>query len=180
MATCDGSATKLRTTLLNCVDHFCGRHSNCVEDSPCKTAGHVPSTLLIQDPVAENLLSSFLRSTTVFKNAGDYIQAKDTYHVESFNNTMLIYIDKRVHYMDRSYSLRQGLAVLDWNEHVGRQYTSTYFVEDACHPDRQGGKKKYTKKKFSFTEKIRRLVLEAAALKESSQATDESIPENGS
>ncbi|MDD9361357.1 MAG: hypothetical protein PV344_00260 [Anaplasma sp.] len=25
MATCDGSATKLRTTLLNCVDHFCGR-----------------------------------------------------------------------------------------------------------------------------------------------------------
>lgn len=150
MATCDGSATKLRTTLLNCVDHFCGRHSNCVEDSPCKTAGHVPSTLLIQDPVAENLLSSFLRSTTVFKNAGDYIQAKDTYHVESFNNTMLIYIDKRVHYMDRSYSLRQGLAVLDWNEHVGRQYTSTYFVEDACHPDRQGGKKKYTKKKFRY------------------------------
>uniref|UniRef100_A0A6B0UYN3 Uncharacterized protein n=1 Tax=Ixodes ricinus TaxID=34613 RepID=A0A6B0UYN3_IXORI len=151
MATCDGSATKLRTTLLNCVDHFCGRHSNCVEDSPCKTAGHVPSTLLIQDPVAENLLYSFLRSTTVFKNAGDYIQAKDTYHVESFNNTMLIYIDKRVHYMDRSYSLRQGLAVLDWNEHVGRQYTSTYFVEDACHPDRQGGRRSTRKRSLGMT-----------------------------
>ncbi|KAM7313419.1 uncharacterized protein ISCGN_003284 [Ixodes scapularis] len=123
--------------MLNCVDHCCGRRFNCVEDSPCKTAGHVPSTLFTQDPVAENLLSSFLRSTTVFKNAGDYGQATDTYHV-SFNYTMLIYINKRVHYMDRSYNLRQDLAVLDWNDHVGREYTSTYFVVDACHPDRQG------------------------------------------
>ncbi|CAN7979092.1 unnamed protein product [Ixodes persulcatus] len=182
MATCEGSATKLRTTLLNCVDHFCGRHENCVEDSPCKTTGHVPSALLIKDPVAEKLLSSFLRSTTIFKNAEDYIQAKDTHYVESFNNAMLIYLDKRIHYFDNSYNLRQSLAVLDWNEHVGRQCTSTYIVEDSRHPDRQGGKKKYSKKTFSFIQEIRRLILETAALDETktSQATDEPIRENGS
>ncbi|CAN8008508.1 unnamed protein product [Ixodes pacificus] len=183
MATCGGSATKLRTTLLNCVDHFCGRHENCVENSPCKTTGHVPSALLIKDPAAEKLLFSFLRSTTIFKNAEDYIQAKDTYYVKSFNNAMLIYLDKRIHYFDNSYNLRQSLAVLDWNEHVRRQCTSTYIVEDSRHPDRQGGKNKYSKKTFScIIGGMCQSLIDTLTHFETkiSQATDEPIRENGS
>ncbi|XP_029828908.2 uncharacterized protein LOC115314048 [Ixodes scapularis] len=180
MATCDGSATKLRNTLMNCVHHFCGRHEQCDEDSPCKVKGYVPTTLLIQDPFAEELLFSFVRSTTIFRNAEDYVEAKDTYHVESFNNSMLIYLDKRVHYLDDTYNLRQRLAVLDWNEHVGRHHTSTYFIEDSRHPDRQGGKKNYTKKTYSFVQDIRRLVLDTAAVNETSQVTNQSISEDDS
>ncbi|KAM7284747.1 uncharacterized protein LOC115313090 [Ixodes scapularis] len=177
MAKCGGSATKLKTTLLNSMDHFCGR--NCVDDSPCKTTGQVPSALVMKDPVTEKLLSSFLRSTTILKNAEDYIQAKDTYYVESFNNAMLIYLDKRIPYFDNSYNLRESLAVLDWNEHVGRQ---SHIVEESCHPDRQGGKKKYSMKTYSFIQEIRCLILETAALDKTkiSQTTDEPIRENGS
>lgn len=43
MATCAGSTMKLRTTLLNWVDHFCGSHGNCVEDSPCKATIMFPA-----------------------------------------------------------------------------------------------------------------------------------------
>ncbi|KAM7287377.1 uncharacterized protein ISCGN_031068 [Ixodes scapularis] len=113
-------------------------------------------------------------------NAEDYVEAKDTYHVESFNNSILIYLDKRVHYLDDTYNLRQSLAVLDWNEHVGRHHTSTYFIEDSRHPDRQGGKKNYTKKTYSFVQDIRRLVLDTAAVNETSQVTNQSISEDDS
>uniref|UniRef100_A0A090X9T5 Uncharacterized protein n=1 Tax=Ixodes ricinus TaxID=34613 RepID=A0A090X9T5_IXORI len=175
MATCEGDASKLRNTLLNCVNHFCGKHEKCSVESPCKEHGHVPTTLLIKDPVALELLSTFLRTTTVFKNAEDYVKSKDTFYIESFNNSMLIYLDKRVHYQDKSYNLRQSLALLDWNEHVGRGHTSIYLIEDCQHPDRQGGKKKYVRKTYSFVRKISELVLQAAALDDADVVTDDSL-----
>lgn len=102
--------------------------------------GYVFKAMVIQDQFVEELLFSFVRSTTLFKNAEDYVQAKDTYHVESFNNSMLIYLDKRMHHLDNTYNLRQGLALLEWNEHVGRHHTPTYSIEVSRHPDRQSGK----------------------------------------
>ncbi|KAG0431346.1 hypothetical protein HPB47_021876 [Ixodes persulcatus] len=60
-----------------------------------------------------------------------------------------MYLDKRIHYKNENYDLRQSLAVLDWNEHVGREHTSVYHIEECRHPDRQGGKKKYAKKSYS-------------------------------
>lgn len=59
-----------------------------------------------------------------------------------------MYLDKRIHYKNTNYDLRQSLAVLDRNEHVGREHTSVYHIEECRHPDRQGGKKKYAKKSY--------------------------------
>lgn len=148
MATCGGNADNLRETLLNCVNHFSGDHRCCASDSQCKSVGHVPSTLLLKDAVAIDLLTKFIRSTTVYKSAQDFVRSKDTFYVESFNNTVLMYLDKRIHYKNETYDLRQSLAVLDWNEHVGRASTSVYRMEDCRHPDKQGGKKNYCKKSY--------------------------------
>ncbi|KAG0435802.1 hypothetical protein HPB47_018316 [Ixodes persulcatus] len=148
MATCGGDADTLRATLLNCVNHFSGDHRCCASESQCKEVGHVPSTLLVKDPVAIDLLTNFIKSTTVYKHAHDFVRSKDTFYVESFNNTVLMYLDKRIHYQNETYNLRQSLAMLDWNEHVGRTSTSVYRVEDCRHPDRQGGKKNYCKKSY--------------------------------
>ena len=48
----------------------------------------------------------------------------DTYYVESFNNVLLQYHDKRINFSREVYQLRTNLAVLDWNEHVNRPTTS--------------------------------------------------------
>ena len=41
-------------------------------------------------------------------------QCRDTYWVESFNNTILIYCPKRIHFADRTFNMRMALAVMDW------------------------------------------------------------------
>ena len=42
------------------------------------------------------------------------LQCRDTYWVESFNNVILIYCPKRIHFADRTFNMRISLAVLDW------------------------------------------------------------------
>ena len=49
------------------------------------------------------------------------LQCRDTYWVESFNNVILLYCPKRIHFADRTFNMRIHLAVLDWvsmNWHV--------------------------------------------------------------
>ena len=124
MDNCGGDPEKLQFMMDNVVCHFQNNHQNCDINAKCRLPGHIPSLKIITDPFAVNLLSSFIKSSVVYKNTNDYVQSRDTYHVESFNNTCLIYLDKRIHYQNEMYGLRINLAVLDWNEHVGRAYTS--------------------------------------------------------
>lgn len=79
MDNCGGSADKLRATLLNCVEHFSGNHQMCASDSQCKTVGHVLSTLLIKNPVAVDLLTKFIKSTTVYRFAQEFVHSKNTF-----------------------------------------------------------------------------------------------------
>ncbi|WAR07135.1 hypothetical protein MAR_017093 [Mya arenaria] len=44
-------------------------------------------------------------------------------HVKSFNNSVLIYLDKRIHYNNSSYKTRIDLATLSLNEHIDGPYT---------------------------------------------------------
>lgn len=117
-------------------------------DSPCKHDRYIPTTLLVKDPAALEILSTVLRTMTVVKDAEDYGKSKDTFYIELFHKSMLTYLDKHIHYQDKSYNLRQSLALLDWNEHIGRGHTSIYLIEDCRHPDRQGRKKKYVRKTY--------------------------------
>ena len=55
----------------------------------------------------------------------------DTFYVESFNNAVLQYHDKRINFSDSTYLFRTQLGIIDWNENVGRPATSTrVFVHD--------------------------------------------------
>ena len=145
MEKCDGNAANLRNLLDGRVLHFQNIHAQCHNKSHCKHPGYSPNFDIVRSPEAVRILTKFIRRLTVYKSAEDYLLARSTYYVESFNNSCLIYLDKRIHYKNTMYELRRDLCVLDWNEHVDRQYTSVY---QRIRPDHMGksGKKKYKKK----------------------------------
>jgi hypothetical protein len=100
------------------------------------------------------MLTKFVHSMVRYENAEDYILAYSTYYVESFNNTCLIYQDKRIHYGNTMYILRIQLAILDWNEHVDRPFTSRSQSMQPDHPRNQLGKKAYTRKNYRFVRTV--------------------------
>ena len=154
MEKCNGSAATLRNFLDNSVLHFQNNHVQCHIDSPCKLPGYVPDYDIIRSPEAVRILTNFIHSLTVYKSAEDFVLARSTYYVESFNNSCLMYLDKRIHYKNTMYELRRDLSVLDWNEHVDRQYTSVYRRIRPDHMGRRSGKKRYKKKTYNFVRDI--------------------------
>lgn len=151
---CQQNGQRMRELIDVCVLHFQNIHNQCDATSDCRRHDHVPSSTIITDPTAVQLLRKTLHDLTVYKNAEDYMMSKDTYYIESFNNTCLIYLDKRIHYKNQMYQLRSDLAVLDWNEHVGRGHTSIYRNVRAQHNRRQAGKKTYVAKTYYFVQDI--------------------------
>ena len=125
LGNCNNDPSILRQHLDNSVLHFQDIHDGCDTDSECKEQGYVPDFTIVRDHVAVQLLREFIKSLTLYKMAGNFVLNMDTYYVESFNNTCLIYLDKRIHYKDVMYELRSDLSVICWNEHVDRPYTST-------------------------------------------------------
>ena len=117
MEHCNADEATLRQHLEAAIDHFQMRHDRCNASSVCRQPGYVPEFIVVTDPVAVQLQYTGSHPT---------IFGRDTCLVESFNNVMLLYINKRVHYRNETYELRRNLAVLDWNEHVSRAYTSVW------------------------------------------------------
>ena len=154
MEKCNGNAASLRNLLDNSVSHFQNNHIHCHIDSPCKLPGYVADYDIIRSPEAVRILRNFIHSLTVYKSAADFVLARSTYYIESFNNTCLIYLDKRIHYKNTMYELRRDLCVLDWNEHVDRQYTSVYRRIRPAHMGRRSGKKTYKKKTYNFVRDV--------------------------
>ena len=151
---CRGDANILREIIDGCVPHFQNIHVNCPAESPCRDPLYVPDFTPVTDPVAVRLLVDFLNSLTLYKNAADYALCKDTFYVESFNNTCLVYLDKRIHYKTPSYLMRINLAVLSWNEHVDRPFTSRSNAMHVQHNRRALGKKNYMRKSYHFVSDI--------------------------
>ena len=151
---CRGDPNVLRQIIDVCIPHFQNNHVNCPVESSCKDPLYVPEFTPITDPVAVKLLEDFLHSLTLYKNAVDYALCKDTFYVESFNNTCLIYLDKRIHYKTPTYIMRINVAVLSWNEHVDRPYTSRWNRLQAQHNRRALGKKSYKPKSYGFVSDI--------------------------
>ncbi|CAH1242440.1 Hypp6706 [Branchiostoma lanceolatum] len=73
------------------------------------------------------------RSTAVraYKRPSDTLlmDEKDTHYVESFNNAMLVYHDKRINFGKRHYMLRVNLAILDWGPESVLERTYDTFQE---------------------------------------------------
>lgn len=154
MDNCGGEASKLRSLIDVCIQHFQNNHADCDQQSNCKGDGYTPAFVIVTDPVAVGLLTTYVHSLVVYKSAEDYVLGKDTYYVESFNNVCLLYLDKRIHYGDHMYELRSNLAVLDWNEHVDRPFTSINRSRNVHHLRQHSGKKVYQRKTYRFVQDI--------------------------
>ena len=154
MEHCNGNAATLRQMLDSCILHFQNNHQQCSDESQCKEQGYVPNFDIVRSPAAIRILQDFLHKQTVYRYAQDFVLARATYYIESYNNVCLIYLDKRLHYKNKMYELRRDLSVLDWNEHVDRPYTSTYKRIRPDHMGRRSGKKRYKKKTYTFISDI--------------------------
>ena len=152
---CDGNSNKLRASLLNSVAHFKNYHSECPEISRCKTdPHHENSNIIITSPIAEKLLTDAIMKSDLYKHADDFNLAQDTFHTESFNNTMNIFHDKRVAFGKQQYALRSHLAILHWNENVGREHTSILSTPRAKSPRSQKGKRILVSARYNYREKL--------------------------
>ena len=63
---------------------------------------------------------------------------------------MLVYLDKRIHLKNRTYEMKRDLAILDWNEHVDRPFTSRCTKQWVQNCRRNLGNKRNKKKSYTF------------------------------
>ena len=85
-----------------------------------------------------------------------------THFVESFNNALLQYHDKRTtcQLSEGVYKFRTRLAVLDWDENINtRVATSTRRVQDSRNPRRQSESRVLKRKQFGFWEEFASIYL---------------------
>jgi hypothetical protein len=98
---CNGDAEKLKSSLLNIVDHYKNIHTSCDPSSRCrKDKYYEPSRIVLTDPVAEELLVKVILNSNIFRYPQVYILGRDTFYVESFNDVMNIYQGKRIGFGD--------------------------------------------------------------------------------
>ncbi|CAC5357022.1 unnamed protein product [Mytilus coruscus] len=113
---CEQNSQKLKESLDNIVEHYCNNHVNCHHSSRCKVdSNYEPSRIVITNGKVRKMLESAIKSSTIYKYPQDYILAKDIFYVESFNNVVNIFQDKRICFGDDQYKLRSNLAVCHWN-----------------------------------------------------------------
>lgn len=152
---CQGDADTLRSSLDNIVSHYKNIHTNCSPESRCrKDPNYEPSRLVITNPVAQKLLKDTIEHSVVYKKAEDYQFARDTYYVESFNNTLNIFQDKRICFSDMEYKKRADLAVLHWNENVNRGYTSIWTPSSSHATGRKLRRKTLKKLTYKYRQNI--------------------------
>ena len=71
---------------------------------------------------------------------------------------MLVYLDKRIHLKTRTYEMKRDLAILDWNEHVDRPFTSRCTKQRVQNCRINLGNKRYKKKLYTFVPHVRELL----------------------
>ena len=126
------------------MNHYKNEHSNCHPTSRCKIdPNYEPSCVVITNPKAEKLLQMASEKSVMYKSPQDYVLARDTSYVESFNSVMNIFQDKRISFSDMQYNMRSQLAVIHWNENVDREFTSFWKPQKAKAPRPQKEKKNY-------------------------------------
>ena len=136
MRNCNGDVQTLRASLDNVVKHYMNIHTNCSKTSRCqKDSNYMPSRILLTDSVAIRLLTDVIKACDVYKHAENYVHHMDTFFVESFNNTINMFQDKRIGaFGDIQYAMRSNLAVCHWNENVktstGQKNRLTYTYRE--------------------------------------------------
>ncbi|XP_064402159.1 uncharacterized protein LOC135347946 [Halichondria panicea] len=144
MKNCDGDGQKLRSLIENIAMHYQDNHLECHPSSTCHLPHYAPGKDLLTDLATVQQLEKQLKDTYIYRFPESFCRCRDMYWVESFNHQLLCYISKRV------FSMRMNLAVLDWNENVGREHTSKRKLKDLRRPDRRTAMKALVKKTYQF------------------------------
>ena len=159
---CEENPEKLQALLLNIVQHYKNNHDSCHSTSRCrKDPNYKISRKVLTDPRAEKVLLGVIKNSVVFKNPQDYRLCRDTYYVESFNNVVNVYQDKRISFSDDQYNARANLAVCHWNENVDREFTSVWKPNYRV-PRSLKGKKNYKKCTYQFRKNIWKRYIKSA------------------
>ena len=79
-----------------------------------------PKKTVLTHPLAIDCLLQFLNSKHLYNIVTRNMNCYSTSMVESFNSLIIVYAPKRKHFGARGMKARVGMAVLDWNENVGR------------------------------------------------------------
>ena len=128
---CNQDPQELRDRLDAIVPHYSGVHDKCSSLSRCRTdANYEPSRLVVTDVHAQELLTKAIKRTLLYKKPQNFCLARDTCYVESFNNTVLMFTDKRISHSTVEYDTRIKLAVLHWNENVDRRCRSLQRIRN--------------------------------------------------
>ena len=159
---CEGDEGTLLRYLDNIVQHYRGNHAACHHTSRCQQPGYIPSRLIVTDNDAVRILSTCIQSLIMYKQPAKYKFCMDTHYVECFNNTVLVYVDKRIHYRNLMYKLRLSMAILDWNEHTSRPVSSVQYYMSTQNPRRQLPKRVLKPKTFVFVSVLWNRLQEAA------------------
>ena len=102
----------------NAAAHLSGDHSHCsdwVKDQDCSQ-----STVRLHSTRMVEIMTRFLAEKEMVDDFGAYRTDASTSYIESFNNTMAAFADKRLFFNVKALKLRHILAVLSWNEMQGR------------------------------------------------------------
>ena len=149
-----GNADTLKQMLDTVVPHYKNDHKDCHSSSRCnEDSNYEPSKKVLTDSRAEKLLSDVITSSTLYKIAADYALGKETHYVESFNNVLNVFQDKRISFSSEVYDTRAKMATLHWNENVDRGYTSEWRAPSQANK-RSKTKKIYRKVTYRCKQKL--------------------------
>ena len=115
----DGSKSKATDLWKNAVAHLSGDHTKCSElnsDADCSE-----SEVRLRTPKMIRVMTSFLNEKDLIDDFEMYRTDRSTSWIESFNNTLAAFADKRLFFNVKALRLRHILAVLSWNEMRGRK-----------------------------------------------------------
>lgn len=144
---------KLQSFLLNIVQHYKKDHGSCQSISRCrKDPNYEISRKVITNPRAEKIFIGVIKNSVIFKHPQDYRLCRDTYYVESLNNVVNVYQDKRISFSDEKNNARANLAVCHWNKNVDREFKSVWKPNPRM-PRSLKGKKNYKKCTYQFRKK---------------------------
>ena len=118
---CGHNADFLRESIESIPMHYSGDHYQCRLSSPChKNRNYFPSRVIIESPLAYQLLFDWLHKTELYKKPDKYINGMSTFYLESANGALRAFCPKRMHFGKVVHAYRTNCFVLDWNENVSR------------------------------------------------------------
>ena len=124
---CNKDPEILKELIDNIPKHYQNIHDNCSARGRCRReADYQPSKLVIRSELALQLYTKALHKTVIYTRPQDYSHAIDTYYVESYNNVLNVYHDKRIVFRKPQFEMRTNLTTLDWNENANREHTSIW------------------------------------------------------